>query len=499
MRDYDSAGRRLQRVGICTGIVYLLTFLFYLNGPQSRSRTVKEIFAWLLVLSLLILFWRGYQLVNNSGHISPQLVVGFGVLLCLLACLIFPFHSTDVFGYINRGWQQVHYHQNPYVYFTDDIPDWQQDPMIWDHWIYNPNPYGFLFTLLARLLCQIGNGNWGLTLTLFKGVNALAYGGTAWLIWAGAKRLGHSKPIVSLYIFMWNPLILMHEIANGHNDILTGFLVLLGLYLAIVGAGLWIIPALVAATLLKYATLPLLPLAFIFVVKKNGWRVALLGCLIGAVVAVLSSAPYLRDWRLFRLADIQMNATLIDNSLHSLLIHIFENIARLLTVLAPLHGAVDSIIKMTLRLGFLIFFIAQFRKLKDLSATVLIEKSSLILFVLICVASSKFNAWYLGMLLPPALLLAEKHWLRRLVVLISGAELLSLTFFKQAYMLNYFAMILVPAWLIFRQERELRAAARASDELPRNAAFASASSVPAWLVFRQEQKRRESTKLASGV
>jgi hypothetical protein len=79
------------------------------------------------------------------------------------------------------------------------------------------------------------------------------------------------------------------------------------------------------------------------------------------------------------------------------------------------------------------------------------------------------------MLLPPALLLGEKHWLRRLVLLITGAELLSLTFFKQAYMLNYFAMILVPAWLIFRQERKRRAAARASDDLLRTQAFAASS------------------------
>jgi hypothetical protein len=83
-------------------------------------------------------------------------------------------------------------------------------------------------------------------------------------------------------------------------------------------------------------------------------------------------------------------------------------------------------------------------------------KSLLILFALICMASSKFNAWYLAMILPLALLLEDDHWLRRLVVLITGTELLSLTFFKQAYMLNYFAMIVVPAWIVFRQERRRR-------------------------------------------
>jgi hypothetical protein len=70
------------------------------------------------------------------------------------------------------------------------------------------------------------------------------------------------------------------------------------------------------------------------------------------------------------------------------------------------------------------------------------------------------------MFLPAALLIREGHWLRRLVVLISCAELLSLTFFKQAYMLNYFAMILVPAWIVFRQARKQPALAEAPAGAP---------------------------------
>lgn len=70
-------------------------------------------------------------------------------------------------------------------------------------------------------------------------------------------------------------------------------------------------------------------------------------------------------------------------------------------------------------------------------------------------------AWFI------ALFLAAGHWLRRLIVLITCAQLLSITFFKQAYMLNYFAMILIPAWIVLRQARGERAlAAPASEDLP---------------------------------
>jgi hypothetical protein len=446
--------RRLYLIGALAAFVYAITFFFYLKGPQSHVRTAREIFAWFICLSLLFLFWKGYRIVNDSGAISQRTVVGFGILFCLLAFFIFPFHSTDVFGYINRGWQQVHYHQNPYVYFTAEIPGWQQDPMLRDHWIYNPNPYGFLFTLLARFFAWVGKGNWWLTLSLFKGVNVLAYAATSWLVWSGAKRMGHAKPLTDLYLFMWNPLILLHHIANGHNDILTGYFVALALYLAVVGAGFWIIPVLVLATLLKYGPAILIPLALIFVIRNYGWKKAILSSLLGGAIFVAASAPYLVDWRQIRLDDIKGNATLIDNSLHSFIIHIFENIARLLPPLAPYHGLVDGLIKNVLRLGLVVFWLFQLITIpRDFSATVFLKKSLLIMFVLICVASSKFNAWYMGMLLPLALLLDAKYWLRRVVVLITSAELFSLTFFKQAYILNFFAMMLLPSWIVLRQVR----------------------------------------------
>jgi len=89
-----------------------------------------------------------------------------------------------------------------------------------------------------------------------------------------------AKPLTDLYLFMWNPLVLLHHVGNGHNDILTGFFLALAFYLAIVGAGFWIIPLLVLATLLKYGPAILIPLALVFVIKNYGWKKAILSCLL---------------------------------------------------------------------------------------------------------------------------------------------------------------------------------------------------------------------------
>ncbi|HEX8722999.1 MAG TPA: glycosyltransferase 87 family protein [Pyrinomonadaceae bacterium] len=452
--------RKLAWAGALSAAVYAATFLFYVRGFQGYSRAAREVFIWLAVLPLLYLFRRGYRVVAAPGgerHVKT--VVRFAALFCLACALVYPFHSTDVFGYINRGWQQVHYHMNPYVYTVAEVPGWRADPMIWEHWIYNPNPYGFLFSLVARALCRVGGGNWWATLLLFKALNAAAYALTGWLVWSGARHLGHARPALALYSFLWNPLVLLHHIANGHNDVLIGCALAAAAYLVVRGRDVWVLPALAAATMLKYAPALVVPAAVLYVFKRKGWKVTALGCALALVVVAAACAPYVADWRQFRLEDIRDNATLIDNSLHSFLIHLFENAARLAPALARFHDGADWGIRSALRVGFLVFLgVVYWRFWRGTSRERLLELTAVVLLVLMCVVTSKFNAWYMAMVLPPALFLPERHWARRSALLITCAQTLSLTFFKQAYMLNYFAMILVPALVVFRQVRRERAA-----------------------------------------
>jgi hypothetical protein len=446
----------LTMPGLLSAAVYLLICVFYVKGPEVHSRTARELFAWFFCSVLLVLYWKGYQRISRSDKPPVRAIVFFGCLFCLLAFLTVPFHSTDVFGYINRGWQQIHYGQNPYVHPLSEVPNWRTDPMMREHWIYNPNPYGFMFTLLARFLVWLSRGNWWAALALFKAISVFAYAAIAWILWSASKRLPYVKPERVLFIWLWSPLILLHHIANGHNDLLVGLMVLCAAYFVVTEKYFWIIPALAAATLMKFGPVLLIPLAFIFVIKKSGWKLAILSCLFAGALGAVVSFPYLRDWQLLKLEDMQGNATLIDNSLHSFLIHIFENIARVFSALAPFHSIVNSAIKMTLRGGLLLFVLYQWlRSPQNFTTRIFNKKSLMILFVLICVASSKFNAWYMGMLLPLALLLEDDYWLRRLVVLISCTEVLSLTFFKQAYIINYFALILVPTLIIWRERKKL--------------------------------------------
>lgn len=147
-RQQITANNSLALYGVITAAVYLLTLIFYRKGPEVRSRTAREVFAWFLCFALLFLFWKGYQQINRADKPPIRSIVGFAVVLCLLAFLIFPFHSNDVFGYINFGWQQVHYGQNPYVEVLGNIPNWEQDQC--------SERTGFMFQLLTVFFYFIG-------------------------------------------------------------------------------------------------------------------------------------------------------------------------------------------------------------------------------------------------------------------------------------------------------------------------------------------------------
>jgi hypothetical protein len=468
MLESYNATQRLTISGTAAAVVYIGGAVFYTNGADSHTRTAREVFAWITVVTLLPLFWWGWKAVERSEEDASVLrvLIAFAAAFALVALLTTPYHSTDVFGYVNRGWQQFHYGQDPYVHTVSEISARAADPMLREHWIYNPDPYGFIFTEICYVACLLGQGNWWLTLLVLKLVNVFAFAGTGVLLWSGAKLIGLEKPIRPLYLFLWNPLVVVHDLANGHNDLLVGVFVLAAFWLALRRYYFWIAPAVMVGILIKYAPIVMLPFAAVLVWRKSGLVRAAASCLLSGGIAAISSLPYIGDWRSFKLEDIRDNAELIDNSLHSFLVHIYELVMKTSLPLQVIHDGVSSAIANTLRglvLVCLVWLFFRFWRRSDEQR--FLKYSSLSLFLLIFVASSKLNAWYIGMLLGPVLLLEPKYWLRRLMVLISMTETAGITFLKQAYIVNYFLMMLLPQLYVWWRMPEPRRAEKRGSRL----------------------------------
>lgn len=469
---------------VCTGVYCALfgaTWWLFKDSDKAFPRVAHEFYMWGLCIGLLWAYCQGFfslkHLLAQDAEGEPRTqwlktgawIVGGGFLIFgVFALLTHPFQSTDLHGYINRGWQQVQYHTNPYVTTIDGIPDWGHDVMFRNHWVNNPCPYGFLFAHLARWVCELGHGDWGLTMRLFKLLSWLAVVGSAGVVAWTLHRLKQPRTeiLLTLYLFLWNPLLLMHQLLNGHNDILMGFFSTLGAGLGLLGAVWWILPAFVAAGFIKYLAFILIPFGLIRVWQQTPSLAVRAGALgLALAVAGFIAYPYILDLPDFKLGAIGTNAVVTHNSLAALIHHFYKNV---LSAWMPfLKGGIkplNALVKLIIWGGFAVIYCRLLwgwlnPKPKDQTParTPAFPQQShqewlthlvLVQFLLVCWVSSKFYAWYLGMFFPMAFLLPPGHCLRRIIIVVSCAQLLSITFLGQAHMVNFIVMMVIPTLAI---------------------------------------------------
>ena len=453
-------------------MVYAINALHFGWDPSGKD-WIDDVLAWITAGALIGLYWAGYvSLVRQRTHSLATIVVP-ALPLLLTAFITVPYDSTDAFLYMNSGWAQAAYGANPYTTVLREIPGFDRDPMIRKEWMQaNKNPwmdlpfvYGFLFAHLAKAIAWAGNGNWWLTLGLFKLVNVVAYGATAFFLVSLAVRMKFERPDVALYLFMWSPLILLHHIANAHNDLLMGCLIVAALALVAHRNGIWAPSLLVAATLVKYVAVLLIPGFLYFIARKEGVRRMLAGAFIAAAFGFALSLPYVWDIAHFRfdLMAAQLNKITV-GSLFSFFYYAYRAMSR---VVAP-FGSLESFGNALRILLWVVSVMLILREARRFIVSVkpaledLIRLSSWILFVVIFIASTQSYSWYIGMLFPLALLLSETDGLRRFVVLLSATHVLSLTSLSRKA-IGYFAATTGSAagWVLFsdRDQRKLHKSA----------------------------------------
>ena len=83
----------------------------------------------------------------------------------------------------------------------------------------------------------------------------------------------------------------------------------------------------------------------------------------------------------------------------------------------------------------------------------MIDRWTSILFGLIFVASSQFYAWYIGMMFPLALLTHRKTILADVVLVLSGAHMLSFTFLRRKAIGYFLIATALPVLLVVISRR----------------------------------------------
>jgi hypothetical protein len=438
---------------------HIYHFFAHVHPSQKLHPGLGQNLVLLLVLPTLLVAYRfGFKDLKNRSLKGTRNFV-LPAIVASTFCLCTPiFNSTDVLSYTSPGWQQLHYHINPYVITTAKTPGFGTDPLLTSNpWALNPIPYGFAFAHLARIICQLGHGNLDLTANLFKVLTWIVYLLLGFAIYRGAKLLKLARPDLCLYLYMWNPLILLEAVANGHNDIVMTFPVVLAFLCATSQFSLLALSLFTVGVLVKYVWILALPFLLLFLAAKHGWKHTLSGAALAGVTAALISWRYLKDWQDIRWFDLALNLQNIRGSFHRTVRDSLYLVNKFI-----LHGTSNgwcdgamNVVQLSIVLAFVaLTMLCIWKALKarrSFTISSAIEMSILAMISWICVVTIKFFGWYVIMFVPAALLLPEGNEVRRLAIILSCTQLFSLTFLNQCTIADYVLMTGIPIIISLRR------------------------------------------------
>jgi hypothetical protein len=173
--------------------------------------------------------------------------------------------------------------------------------------------YGPLWTLLAGGIMKVSGDSALLAGILFKVVLAAAWVGSLVLLRTLLRDRGPHVQCVALIIAGWLPLGVVHAVADGHNDVVMAFLVMLWLFLLTRAKPMRASLVLAASVIIKYLSAPLFLLDFAHSLRdlQHGWKryvpraiaVAILGFGVTAIffrdMAFFASTRHMSDWHFF--------------------------------------------------------------------------------------------------------------------------------------------------------------------------------------------------------
>lgn len=466
--------RWLLFAGVAMVSIYLAFWWMYHDGPHSHSRLERELFVWPACISLLLSYLLGLAALQQAKLPKRSLaflIIG-GVIIGLICWAVPPFHSTDVYGYINRGWQQFAYGSNPYVTTISQLPNWQTDPMITDHWVNNPCPYGFGFAQFANWFVQPFKGDIAATLQLFKGLNLLwLWGITGVVCWAAVQwqqtnnRIQAASGIIGrrIYLLAWNPIILIHHISNGHNDLWMGGLLALAISCILLpvkslikwphikwplASVMW-----VASVLTKYATAVVGPFICWQWVQQRYWGRLVVSLMAMASAVYLFGLPYWETLASAQFDKLSGNATLPHSSIHAMLVFGGNTVFKLVGLKSQFSEGWQQLTRYALLASYAISYLWLLRwQSKQPSSTRTWVAALWALCSFVGVVSSKFYPWYLGMLLPAVFILPGRQPLVHITMAVCLAQLFGITVLGQARMADAFLMIVLPIMLYLKRE-----------------------------------------------
>jgi hypothetical protein len=284
--------------------------LFARRYPLAQHRyTLTDIgklahYAWPefvgFVGGMLVMFVCYLLALHESRRAMPEqampAIFGCAALMAVAMYWMYPVNAIDMFVYAARSRIFTAYGTNPSAVPFAHYPGDSWTAYITPEWATRVSPYGPLWNLIAAPITALAGDQIVVALVGFKILMAIGFMASGWAI-TRALATGTANSATGALLFLWNPLVLWEGIGNGHNDMLVSLALLLALYAWIARRDSWVIPFLLVAALIKYVSLPLIPLAAIALwqrAENQSVRARLLlgSGLLSALVLVISLYPF---------------------------------------------------------------------------------------------------------------------------------------------------------------------------------------------------------------
>jgi len=270
--------------------------LFDLGGITGRSHQGFAAFTAMVGLLYILFGFAWWKTVNLTGRCTLWTILGFGGLFALTMTFVYPITAIDVFAYIDQSLILLQYHANPMV-----VPPshYSFDPLmaLSGGWSGAAAPYGPLGILIDALPTVLAGRNLLANLILLKLMFSAMVVAEAYLVYKVMAHLAPKWALSGALFVAWNPLVVFEYSANAHNDIaMMLFFSVATLFLANGRLKLAVV-ALTASALVKYASIILMPLFFVYLMtRKSLLRRRLIGAAgalsAGLALVAVAYAPF---------------------------------------------------------------------------------------------------------------------------------------------------------------------------------------------------------------
>lgn len=370
-----------------------------LNNDPTSNPLLEA--AHTLVLGGLLYLYLRTLLAWQQRPLGTRDVVELLVPSSLLAWLALPATSTDILFYVSMGRLVVLHAANPFVHTYEEFPDAFSSYLDWPD---ATMPYGPLLLPFFTLSGWLSQHSVLASLYLLKLVALGFYYGICWVLPRVARGFGRD-PAWALFLFALNPLVVLDQMGNGHND---GLMILFGLLaLAALQHGrqaLGLVLALLSA-LSKLPGIVLLALVATRLLWRRQWAaLARAAAFALPLLALLGALLFPSLEAVMSLTNPTSSSV---NSLHQVL---FELAARLngWDDEAPAYERfydVERGLSVALFCAFFLWRLWRGQQRRELIG--LVDEQARILLVLLVAYTAWFLPWYVTWLLPLAALVRQ--------------------------------------------------------------------------------------------